>query len=68
MLAKSALTTPKEVVILNYLIILGIKDHDLDPELVEKAINSMKMRYKYDYSICDFTYNLLFPFKCIGRK
>ena len=44
------------------------KEHDLDPIIVEKAVENIKLRYKYNYSIYDFMYNLMFPFKCIGRK
>ena len=39
-----------------------MKDHDLDKGLVEDAMNSMKLRYRYNYSALDFAYNLLFPF------
>ena len=40
----------------------------MNPELTLKAIESMKSRFRFSYSIYDFAYNLLWPFKCFGDK
>ena len=39
----------------------------MNPELVHRAADSMRMRFRYNYSVYDLSYNLLFPFKCFGK-